>query len=142
MRLTDLATAPPITADDSQVAGGLALEIERTLGTLNKESIKEIRAEIKNLPKVLSSLEISRKNDILLNVLAQATEPKSARHYEAAKKRLRQIKNSGAEDPTADLWLAMLEDEIAAGEDAIARGADKSVSLEEVLDRYKQLDLE
>jgi hypothetical protein len=36
----------------------------------------------------------------------------------------------------------MLEDEIAAGEDAIARGADKSVSLEEVLDRYKHLDLE
>jgi hypothetical protein len=88
MRLTDLATAPPITADDSQVAGGLALEIERTLGTLNKESIKEIRAEIKNLPKVLSSLEISRKNDILLNVLAQTTEPKSARHYEAAKKKI------------------------------------------------------
>jgi hypothetical protein len=141
MNLTRLAAMTLSTASDSQEAGGLALEIERTLSRLNAKSIKEMRHEIKNLPNVLSSMDNSRHDNILLRVLDELTqEQKAKENNEFYKRRLRQLKDSGITDPTLDLWLAMLEDDKQAGAEALANGADQSVSLQGILKKYTDKD--
>lgn len=141
MNLTRLAAMTLATPSDSQKAGGLALEIERTLSTLNSKSIKEMRHEIKNLPNVLSSMDNSRHDNILLRVLDELTQKQKAReNTEFSRQQLRRLKDSGIADPTLDLWLAILEDDKQAGAEALANGADRSVSLQDILKKYIDKD--
>ena len=58
-----------ISLKNGQIAGKYALDIERTLSSLDKRAIKMVRRQIKNLPEVLSSLTHSRNKDILLGSL-------------------------------------------------------------------------
>lgn len=143
MNFTNLAAMTLTTASDNQVAGVQALEIERTLSALNRKSIKGIRHEIKNLPNVLSSLADSRQHDVLLKALDEVTaKRKTEADFGTERQRLRQLKTSGIDDAELDLWLAMLENDLPAGKDALARGADPNISLGKVLDRYRDVDLD
>ena len=143
INFTNLAAMKITSGSDNQTAGRLAIDIERTLSTLNRKSIKRIRREIKDLPNVLSSLENSRQKDILLNALGNIrTDQQASADLEI--ERLRQLKSSGIDDPDIDLWLAVTagDDDVAAVKDALDRGANPNIPLGEVLDRHKDVNLD
>src|SRR6266849_672263 len=141
--LTNLAAMQITSSSDNQAAARFALDIERTVSTLDKEAIKSVRQQIKNLPQVLTSLENSRKQDILLAALDQTVslQPQADNHQKAYE-RLRQLRDSGVQDPDVDMFLAVErgDDGIAELQDAIDRGAQVNVTLGEVLSRYKDVD--
>jgi hypothetical protein len=141
--LTNLAAMQIASTSDNQVAARLALDIERTVGTLDEQAIKRVRQQIKNLPRVLTSLEDSRKQDILLAALDHvvSAQPQADNHQKAYG-RLRALKESGVRDPDVDMFLAVEggDDRIAELQDALDRGADVNVALNEVLSRYKDVE--
>ncbi|OBH41728.1 spermidine/putrescine ABC transporter ATP-binding protein [Mycobacterium intracellulare] len=121
----------------------LALELERTLSALDKKAIKQIRRDIRNMPNVLSSLTNSRQDDVLLTALESViSDQKATAGLGAVGKRLRQLKASGVEDADIDLRLAMEDEDFEAAKNALERGADPSKSLGEVVDRYKNMNLD
>jgi hypothetical protein len=135
---------------DNQTAGKLALDIERTLGTLDKDAIRSARRRIKNLPGVLSSLEHSREQDILLAGLdsviprERVGEDGSGHQLVDLYRRLRQLKDAGVADPDVDFWLAMErgDEGVAELRDALDRGAHVDVPLEAVVSRYARVDFD
>lgn len=139
--LTNLAAVTITSASDNQTAGLLALNVERTLSNLNRRQIKKIRREIKNLPNVLSSLADSREKDILIKAL-EATFPTVKASADLGIERLRQIKSSGIEDPDIDMFLAIDANDHSALKNALDSGADPNIPLENVLDRYKDANLD
>ncbi len=144
----NLASIKIASRSDSQDAGKLALDIERTLGTLDKNAIKSTRRRIENLPEVLSSLESSRKKDILLasldSVIPRGSGSKDGNEDMLADsfRRLQQLKDSGVVDPDVDLWLALErgDEGIAEVKDALDRHANPNVSLGDVLSKYEDVD--
>jgi hypothetical protein len=141
INLSRLSTMTVATAEDSQQAGGLALEIEHTLSNLNAKSIKEMRDEINDLPNVLSSMAISRRDNFLLKILDEVTQEQKATHDDDFYiRQLHDIKNSGVDDPTLDLWLGVLEGDTPAVQDALANGGDQSVPLPDILEKYQSKD--
>jgi len=127
---------------DSQKAGKLALDIERTLGAFDKNGLRSARRRIKNLPEVLSSLEKSREQDILLTALDSVDKDGNENTLADSFRRLRQLKDSGVVDPDVDLWLALErgDEGIAELKDALDHGADSNVSLGDVLSKYEDVD--
>ena len=129
---------------DSETAGRLALDIERTLAAFDKHGLRSARRRIKNLLKVLSSLENSRKQNRLLASLDEAISrrPGGKEGIEDTLadsfQRLRQLKDSGVVDPDVDLWLALErgDEGIAELKDALDRGANPNGSLGDVLSKY------
>jgi hypothetical protein len=129
---------------DNVTAAKIAMKIELTLKFLDKQAIRRMRKRISNLEEVLSTIEYSQENDILLSALALAITPERENlesepvHFE----RLQYLKDSGVSDPDIDMWLALEHgnDGVAELQGALDRGADPSLTLGEVLSRYGETD--
>jgi hypothetical protein len=140
MNLTNLSLSRIASGDDNQEAAFTALKIEETISTLDKASIKSIQAEIRDLPAVLSSLTISRQQDILLGTFYTVNierEAAAVAWRDDAIRRLRALKAAGVADPNIDFKLAFEDDDIPAAKDALERGAEPDHNLNELLDRYE-----
>lgn len=141
MNFTGLTDIEVRSAADNRRAGRLALDIERTIGTLNQAAIEAMRQEIKNLPNVLSSLSESRQRDILLRAFDEVFRE---REFDSDRgiERLRYLKNSGVTDPDVDMFIASVAGDEPALRDAFKRGADPHLSLGDVLERYAGFDVD
>lgn len=137
-RLSAVTVAAP---EDVDLAGWDALKIENTLSNLTRKSIKEMRNEINDLPNILSSMAITRRDNIVLRAFDEVIKEHYAKNSDEYHiHQLHEIKDSGVEDPTLNLWLGLLEGDGPAVQDALANGGDQSVSLQDIIKKYQTTD--
>jgi hypothetical protein len=97
---------------------------------------------------VLSSLESSREQDILLGSLDKVIPRRlggkddNENGLADSFRRLRQLKDSGVVDPDIDLWLALErgDEGITELKDALDHGANPNGSIDDVLSKYEDVD--
>ena len=118
-----------------------ATEVELTLEDLTENSVRIISKNIGDLPGTFAALKESRENDILLKAWFDVyRREKDSRSPEIQRRRLKQLQESGIDDPDLDMWLALLSDSAESVDDlkaALDRGANSAVSLSEVLARHE-----
>jgi hypothetical protein len=127
---------------DNQTAARYALDIERTLDTLDPIAVKAIRRRIKGLPTILSSIRDSREQDILIHSLdnvdielreSSVDKGDLLRRFRAIQVTLRV---DGHVDPDVDMFIAVLTNDTRALSDALDRGADPNITDIAVLSRH------
>lgn len=134
---------PATQADGSLVlrARHWATEIETTLGSLTAQDVDWMAAKVGNLPSMVASLVETRSRDMVANLwFGVAAQRRDEADPQAQLGRLQKLKLSGIDDPDLDLWIATLTDDTALLAKALGDGADTSITLGGLLERYDDVD--
>ncbi len=138
-RFVNLAALKLSSPSDNKNAGRLALDIELTLSNIDKKAIKSARRQIKKLTEVLSSLESSRRENILLAALGDIHADEVFDRPALVKALFLVLKDHNVEDPDVDLFLASMgEGSVDDAKTALDRGANPNATDTEVLERHRE----
>jgi hypothetical protein len=91
-----------------------------------------------DLPSMIASLVETRHKDMLLRLwFEQADEQRADRDPQQSLATLLDLRAAGVDDPNVNLWIGFLTDDADLAAEAIAAGADRSLTVEQIVTPHK-----
>jgi hypothetical protein len=118
--------------------GFWATEIETTLGALTSRDVDLMAQRVGDLPPMIASLVETRRKDMLLALsFEQADEQRAEHDPRRSLPALLDLRAAGVDDPNVNLWIGFLTDDTDLAAEAIAAGADRSLTVEQIVAQHK-----
>lgn len=116
-----------------------ATEIETTLSTVTLQDVDWMALKIGDLRSMITSVVETRDKDMVARIWFELAEQRRRESDPQSQlDELRTLEASGVDDPNIVFWIAMLTDDLDLLEKALAAGADRSLTANQVIKRHTE----